>query len=114
MQDPSPLNFSDKDRLDKVKNGLTTDQKFASKTNALRTGPSPATDLSSPPGHSRSGPTERYEYERKVSYISYWTKPRLILIGLPAIHTEPYQIDIRQGKYVTAQSQSDWLPVTLL
>lgn len=41
MQDPSPLNFSDKDRLDKVKNGLTTDQKFASKTNALRTGPSP-------------------------------------------------------------------------
>lgn len=41
MQDPSPLHFSDKDRLDKVKNGLTTDQKFASKTNALRTGPSP-------------------------------------------------------------------------
>jgi hypothetical protein len=35
MQDPSPLNFSDKDRLDKVKNGLTTE------TNALRTGPSP-------------------------------------------------------------------------
>ena len=47
-----------------------------------------------------------------MSYISYWTKPRQLLIGLPAIHTEPYQIDIRQGKYVTAQSQSDWLPVT--
>jgi len=89
------------------------------------------------PGHSRSGPTERYEYERKLSYISYWnlddTKKSMILLE----KTKTYTYLIFIGKTVpstmnikgrirliyakanwkktwTAQSKSDWLPVTLL